>query len=297
MFHYRAFGLRVGSAFALPELAVSAITEVDVVFLRGKDGCDFTGFPTEGQFLFSESETILVWPELGCFRIADRSRVVVDLAAGADPELLGFALLGPVMALVLQARKAFVLHGSALAIGGQGIAFLGDKGAGKSTTAASLVNAGHELLTDDILALSGSKLKMIQPAFAQVKLSSAAASVHRPAGSARRPAVMRVPDKDRYTLAAGFSAKPTRLRKIYLLATGSQLAAESLPVNLRFKALLRFSYVTRFGPQALDGDAARRHLDQCTQVAETSDIAILTVPRSLERLGEIASFLLEDLRE
>lgn len=47
-----------------------------------------------------------------------------------------------------------VLHASAVALGGRGLALLGPSGAGKTTLAAHLVARGARLVTDDVLAVT-----------------------------------------------------------------------------------------------------------------------------------------------
>ncbi len=62
-------------------------------------------------------------------------------------------LLGPVLGLALRLRGVTCLHASAVAFGDRAVAFVGDEGAGKSTTAAALARRGHTVLSDDIVAL------------------------------------------------------------------------------------------------------------------------------------------------
>ena len=62
-------------------------------------------------------------------------------------------LLGPVMGLVLRLRGVPCLHASAVIIENHAVAFVGDEGAGKSTTAAAFARRGHAVLSDDIVAL------------------------------------------------------------------------------------------------------------------------------------------------
>jgi hypothetical protein len=56
------------------------------------------------------------------------------------------------LAAVLQGME--VLHASAVALAGRGIALLGPSGAGKTTLAAHLVVGGARLVTDDVLAVT-----------------------------------------------------------------------------------------------------------------------------------------------
>jgi hypothetical protein len=62
-------------------------------------------------------------------------------------------LLGPVMGLLLRLRGVPCLHSSAVVIENHALAFVGEEGAGKSTTAAAFARRGHAVLSDDIVAL------------------------------------------------------------------------------------------------------------------------------------------------
>ena len=62
-------------------------------------------------------------------------------------------LLGPVLGFFLRLRGVTCLHASAVAFDGRAVAFVGDAGAGKSTTAAAFAERGHAVLSDDVVAL------------------------------------------------------------------------------------------------------------------------------------------------
>jgi len=64
-------------------------------------------------------------------------------------------LLGIVLSFWLEWQGVMALHASAVVVGKQAIAFCGQSGDGKSSLAASFVQAGYPLLTDDILAVDG----------------------------------------------------------------------------------------------------------------------------------------------
>jgi hypothetical protein len=63
-------------------------------------------------------------------------------------------LLGPVMAVVAQFRGTTCLHGSAVVVDGGVIGFLGQRGAGKSTTATAFARAGFPVASDDLILLA-----------------------------------------------------------------------------------------------------------------------------------------------
>ena len=62
-------------------------------------------------------------------------------------------LVGPVSGFILRLRGIACLHASAVAIGGQAVAFLGSAEAGKSTTAAIFALQGYPVITEDIVTL------------------------------------------------------------------------------------------------------------------------------------------------
>ena len=62
-------------------------------------------------------------------------------------------LLGPVLGFLLRLRGITCLHASAVVLDGRAVVFVGDAGAGKSTTAAAFARRGHPVLSDDVVAL------------------------------------------------------------------------------------------------------------------------------------------------
>jgi len=62
-------------------------------------------------------------------------------------------LLGPVLGLLLRLRGVTCLHASAVAFDDRAVAFVGDEGAGKSTTAAAFARLGYPVISDDVVAI------------------------------------------------------------------------------------------------------------------------------------------------
>jgi len=62
-------------------------------------------------------------------------------------------LLGPILGLMLRLRGVTCLHASAVAFGDRSVAFVGQTGMGKSTTAAAFARQGYGVISDDIVAL------------------------------------------------------------------------------------------------------------------------------------------------
>lgn len=299
---YRAFGLTIASDLVLPELlpAPAPAGSADLVIRVVHTGRTFPDPDAPGIFRYGDAECFLLYPQIGAFRVAAPGLIEVEPRPGVDPALIGFPLLGPVMALLLQARGAFLLHGSALvaAGGGPAFGFLGDKGAGKSTTAAAFLRAGYQLLTDDIIAIEALEHGTggrISPAFPQVKLTPAASQALAGADLDQRPDVPLVREKKRFLLGSGFAEERHEPGHFFLLKRGTELAIRPLDPKERMKAFLRFSYGTRFGPAAITPAMAVCHARQCSALATHARAAILTVPHDLEALGEVVAFVAQQL--
>jgi len=76
-------------------------------------------------------------------------------------EDLATYLLGPVLGFVLRKRRVTSLHASAVEINGRAVAFSGDAGFGKSTTAAALALRGIPVLAEDIVPLKENNGKFL----------------------------------------------------------------------------------------------------------------------------------------
>jgi hypothetical protein len=294
---YKAYGLVIGSEVALPELEPTAPATPDLEIAVGP--VDFPGAASRDAtaFRFEPTRQYLSWQAVGTFMISDAKRIHVDPAPGVDDPLLAFPLLGPVMALALHQRGLLVLHASAIEVDGKSVIFMGDKGAGKSTTAGAMIRAGHRLLTDDVVALdlSDPERPMILPGFPQLKLAADAAGAIRLEQAEVRPQVHPQIDKAQHRLSDGFAAEAVPVSRLYVLERGARAAISPLTGGAALPAIIKFSYVTRFGRQALPGDLAAAHLRQCARVAGQIGVSRLEVPAGLARIDEAVAAIEADL--
>src|SRR5207245_2121597 len=101
----------------------------------------------------SAGSAALYWQEVGAFQITAGREIIVEPASGVEARVLRLFLLGPALALLLVQRGLLVLHASAVEVAGRAIAFLGESGQGKSTTAAAFHACGHPVVADDVVAV------------------------------------------------------------------------------------------------------------------------------------------------
>jgi serine kinase of HPr protein (carbohydrate metabolism regulator) len=72
--------------------------------------------------------------------------------------------------VALHLQGLLCLHGSGVGIDGSAVAFLANKGAGKSTLATALCAAGATLVTDDMLPVDPRSPVMAWPSMPAVRL-------------------------------------------------------------------------------------------------------------------------------
>ncbi|MGX5829774.1 serine kinase [Mesorhizobium sp. 43Arga] len=295
--HYRAYGLTIASDVALPELEPAEPAEPDILIAIGTIDMPKPSPEAATIFRFEPDRQYLAWHAVGAFLISDAGRIDIEPAPGVDDALLAFPLLGPVMALLLHHRGLLVLHASAIAAAGRGAIFMGDKGAGKSTTASALIRAGHELLTDDVVALDLARpvAPMIVAGFPQIKLAADAAAAISLGQAEVRPPVHPAIEKMQHRLHDAFSGGMVPATRIYVLERGAKAAITALPGIAALPAIIKFSYVTRFGRAALSGDFAALHFRQCSAIANHVGVFRLEVPTGLDRIGEAVALIESDL--
>lgn len=290
---YRAFDLAIASEVEMPELSPALDTGEDRSDLTIEyAGIDGPMPPPDHLRLvdFSEDRSYFSWNGIGRFAIVGRDRIAADPLPGVDHGLLGLVLLGPVMAATLHARGDLVLHGAAIALDEErALLVVGDNGAGKSTLAGAFLKAGHEILTDDVIAIDG---RRVRPAFPSMKLSRAAIDSFAPLPGELLPAVPPHAAKLRLRHDRICSGS-RRIAHVCILARGEQFALSPIAPRDRLTALLRYSYMLKFGAKALSGPAAAGHFAQCADIANTVPMSILTLPDRLEDLVDAVGRITE----
>lgn len=298
-FRYQAFGLGIASTIALPELLPAGPEPIDLEIRRRPTAADFPPSTAATAYDWTPGRQELLWPAVGRFTILDNAAIEVEAAPGVEDRLLAFPLLGPVMALVKHLRGSLVLHGSGVGVNGSGVVFLGDKLAGKSTLASAFLAHGHELLSDDVISISGLELSrpLIEPAFPQVKLSPAAAQVLAATDSEAWPEVLPGFPKRQHRLALQTMSADIAPRMLFALTRGSKARIDRLDGGEIFGSLMHNCYVKKFIGRTLTPQAGSRHLGQLAALARFCTVARLQVPDSLERLSEAVDLVERALGE
>jgi hypothetical protein len=286
MFHYTAYNLIIRSALPLPELLPSqpgAAIDVEVGFAP-VDSPRPNAVSVGTHYHVTADEIRFFQEEVGTFLVQKGERIVVDPVPGVEERILRLFILGPALGAILHQRGRLVLYASTVEIEGEAIAFLGEPGAGKSTTAAALLAYGWSMVTDDITPLEFSSGRaMVAPGFPRLELSpdSALALGHKPG---HLPQLHPRFDKRALRVKGNFSGSSLPLRCIYLLDEGKVCSIEPVGTQEALVGLLRHSYSVRL-LRATGTNA--EHLRQCAALIDGIPICRLRRPRSLEGLAEM----------
>lgn len=291
MFKYTAYDLVIESEIELPELSTIGVGHPDIIIRKGT--VERICGPGHGSASrFGREETIFEWATVGRFSIIERTTIVVDANPGVADAIIRMPLLGPVLALTLHANGHLILHASAVALPTGGVVFMGDKGAGKSTTAAMLLSRGHLLLADDIVLITSANEPLIVPGFGQMKLTDESSEIADLKDSELQPQHgVDGLDKRRHLLTKGFAAKSVVPLRLFVLKRGERIDIRRCSSSEALEAILRFSYVARFGKSALGNERAASFLSQCSALASRRLVYELSVPPSLKELRDTIEFI------
>jgi hypothetical protein len=231
-------------------------------------------------------------PDRFAFWVHDGRRIVVQPRAGADLATVRPFVLGSALAAVLHQRSILPLHASAVAVDDGCVAFLGDKGAGKSTTAAFLSAQGRAVVADDICAITFLHGRPhVWPNYQPQRLRD---DVVR---------YLEVSERSTYRLDSGKLAVsvsdagggvPRALRALFVLVDAPTIVTMRLDNATALRALFTHTFRRR---QITAMGAEHAHLERCAQVLASTPVYSLARPRDLARLPELNGALGECLRQ
>ena len=211
-------------------------------------------------------------------------------------------LIGCVIGTALRLQGKLCLHSSVIKVDNCAIAIIGEKGAGKSTTAAALAKQGYPILADDIAVLTdcGDSF-LVQPGYPRLRLwKSALNQLYGDEKGLSR--VFSQTDKHFLELnqnkvsAWGFHNQPLPLAAIYVLGERQQfLAAPSIETIIPQMGVMQL--ITHRYPQSLhlEGGMQRREVAISARLGEIVPMRYLHRGDNLADLGKICDVILEDV--
>jgi hypothetical protein len=306
-FCYAAYGLTIQAELPLPELFPTLPgSGPDVVVRIGPVSPlpdDQSGSAYCSHWLGAEA--FYAVPHVG--RVAARRGVelVIDPEPGASQAAMSLFACGVGLATLMHQRGLLVLHGSGVARCAAGesegvLLFLGQKGSGKSTTAAALVPAGFDLLFDDVAPVAVDDPPRTWRGYPELKLWPDVVESLAVAPD-ELPRLVHYSEKRRHRLGptarAGedgkrLSPSAVGIDAVYVIACGTPLAVVDLEAADACMALVQQSFFLR---QIVKEESDReRHLDQCAALARATRVKRLQLPRDLAQLPQLVELLQRD---
>ena len=246
------------------------------------------------QFFRQGPDYLLRFPELAEFEVsADGCTVHGFPAPGVPSPTVEHLYLNQVMPLALSRQGKLVLHGSAVDISGQGVAFLGESGRGKSTLAASFASGGQRFLTDDALLLDPTEGGyLVQPSHPSIRLWDDSQEALLAADAELAPPVQYTP---KARILSGdtlpFCSAARRLRRVYFLGDGSAEKLTILPLrpSEAMIGLVKNSFLLDIEAQEM----LSSHFDLLAEMVALPIYYHLDYQRSFATLPEIRQGILE----
>lgn len=175
---YRAFGLNIqcelqsAADFGLSETPPS--TAADAVISYGAVPTSLENSSYSGTVVSAAPRAILLnLPGVARYLIRDGKEIIIEACENAVPGDVATYTFGTALGSLLYQRHILALHGSAVGTKNGAVIFTGEKGAGKSTTASALAQAGKLFLSDDICAVAPSAegKPVLYPGLARSKIA------------------------------------------------------------------------------------------------------------------------------
>jgi len=309
LLRYSSYGISIRSELPLPlpEARERALFEVEFrrvnrsisrTMLKGVKRQRYPGSYFEFRHLRGGASYVR-WDGIGEALISRDGRSITCHAfREACSESLNFYLLGQALSFALVKNGLEPLHATAVVVAGNAIVFLGDCGVGKSSLAAAFLQAGHRLLTDDLLLLRRTAQGlMAYPGPPRIKLFPEMARKVLGGivtGDPMNPQTRKLIISLNQDCAC---ATPVPVRALYVLASPDRTAHE---VRIRIVKLSRREAFVRllasaFNYVILDPDRLRRQFEATRVLANAITAKTLSYPRSVESLPLVREAIVYDI--
>lgn len=234
-------------------------------------------------------------PKVARYAILDSAHIVVQAAGLVSEKTVEMYLEGLVLPVMALSAGMNLFHGSAVERDGKGLVMLGNKGSGKSTTAATLARSGCAVLCDDTVPISPNYYEN-----ARIRGPFVAPGIPRPMLLADaflriegNPAACEArdtrdgPEKFAVNLPAG--KKPVPLKAVFILSAGKTDRVEIKPLTGVHKVKAAMSHSLRLPSLHDPAVEFSRSLEMFRAVRVYS----LTRPESGDSLDEVVRRILE----
>ncbi len=292
MYHYLLHGINIQSEIKLSQLSLVQSTSYDAEIRLS----DFDPFKDEAlkegiNFRVTENAVFLFWKDIGSIKIKDGTEILINPEKNQKIDIILPFILGPALAVLLHQRKKVILHASAVEMNGEAVAFMGDTGFGKSTTAMILQRKGHPMVSDDILSvnLTRREYPTVNPGTPVIKLRYDVTELLKEEEHIGK-IFYENPIKKFYQIKDWTNKKTLRLKSIYILKNEDEINLETYNGHEAFLALIANSFLIRLFNKQEKLDNFR----QCHKIIEKVPIKLLSTGKDLENLDNLADIIIKE---
>jgi hypothetical protein len=308
-YRYCVYGIDIVSdtPLTMPRHALDPLRHVTCVrapaatFDAATEGAEFHPLSDSWQrsAVLHDGSTYVGWDSVGEFLVdSDGRHIACRPAPHCSVESFQVYLLGQALSFALVKQHLEPLHATVVVIDGAGVAFLGGSAFGKSTLAASFLDAGCRLLTDDLLVVQESAGTVVAyPGPPRIKLFPEMADrfLGRVAGDRMNPDTGKliVPLDESRTCA-----DPVPLRALYVLSSPREACrqmratTETLSPRDTVIELVKGTFNRRVS----GANRVERQFAITARLGEVLPARRLTYPRQVERLKDVHDIVLSQLR-
>jgi hypothetical protein len=297
-YYYTAYGLTIGSEIPLSYLKEIEPVEVDLTIKRGQLPPSPPWRETklyraglQARLAHSGPDQVwLDWGPLGQFMALNGTELLVETTT-TDESLLSLFTMSEAVGLLLFQRGYFLLHGSAIQINDKGIVFVGQPGAGKSTTVAAFANRGVRIMSDDLVCIRVNEQgkPTLIPAFSQIKIWEKSVDglqiLKDDLDLVREGA-----NKFSWHESVSFEENSIPLEQVFVLTPTDQSAGTISEVPLSQRPIELLSYFP-LPDSLLQGEALKDHFEKSIQIANTTPLYKLSRPANFAKLYEFVDYL------
>lgn len=304
MYYYKIYSFTIKVPFLINELIEIPLQKTDISITEGHVPNNLEDIVSEGNFFnnhilyqVNTNRSILLFiKDIGYYYITDKNTLVVQRLEGVSDEDITIYLLGFCFGFLISLHENFALHGSAVKINDEScVIFVGESGAGKSTTAAKFVTKGCKLIADDVclITFDNKNQPLVHPAYPQIKLWEDSAENL----NLEKTDLKTVSDnwkKLRVPVGNVFESQTIPLKAIYYLEP-TRYDFFSIVELKGFEKVLTCTQNTYNRRATMLLNLEKTHFDFCTKIASKVKISKIERSQHLALIDEMIEQIQEDL--
>jgi len=299
-FFYQAYQLQLSVPFRCPELleADEQSALFPKVTISYSNVCNALDSPLNKGVVYeaNEQEFLFRIDGVGKFLISNGNQIAIEKEPNVHDDVIRLYLFGSVMGALLNQRGLLTLHASAIHTVKGAVLFVGESGAGKSTTLQEFIRRDYRKLADDTVPLDFDEQRkklMVVPAYPQSKIwQDSCEMLDQDVSMMRRIR----PDINKFAISTKkyFYNEITPLFAIYDLTCSNNSSAvdiEELKNNDKFKVIYHNTYRRRYAENL---KLKQKHFLISTLISDQVTIKRVKRPSRNNTLHELADMIEQD---